>query len=502
MRPNPARAYLRSHRGRPVTWSDRYALVFGLALAVAVFGHPVATAVHGLTAGLDASRLGAGLALVVAAYAGYLALARFLGPVALPAADAAWLVMSPLPRRSVLGRTVMVLLAIAVVIGAGLGLAALSVLGAPDGLVLRLTAALVLGTGAGVGGMAMAVLAQASASWDSWLQVVIAGTLVAAVVVAVLGSGPGRQVLTAVAGAPVAVVSAVAGLGVTVAAVLVRQAWGALARIPARRLLSSAARTGRVTSAAVTMDPGALTWAIEDDHWRGRAPGSRPWPRIAARSGAAAVAWQEWRRAGRRPGRLVVLSGAAALPAVAARAAGDMSVLSIGVLLCGALAAAVMCTSGVRRDSDNPFLARLLAVDGRSLTAVRALLPALLAALWSALALAGLMLTGVLPPGPWWLLGVAAAPALAAAALRMARRPPVDHSLPVIVTPFGALPAGPVIWGLTGVDLAFLGCLPTLAALLEPPMTLTPFVLAQLLTGAGVLTAFLLRQGGHRRSPS
>ncbi|MEV0590654.1 DUF6297 family protein [Nonomuraea cavernae] len=484
-----------------MTWSDRYAAVFGAALGVALLGQPLAATLRGLAAGVDPARLAAALALVMVAYAGYLALARLLGPVVLPAADAAWLVLSPLPRRSVLGRAVTVLLVIAVAGGAVLGLAALSAFGAPDNLVLRLVAALVVGVGAGAGGMAAAVLAQAAGAWDSWLRVAIAGIVVMAVLVAVLGSGPARQALTAVAGAPVGLAVSAAGLVAAGAAVLLRRAWAALDRIPARRLLSSSVRSGRVISAAVTLDPGALTWAAEDDHWRGRALGSRPWPGFAAAGGwgrALAPAWQEWRRAGRRPGRLAVLSGSVALPALAAQASGGMSVLPIGVLLCGALAAAVACTTGARRDGDNPSLARLLAVDGRALLAARALLPALMAGLWSTLALAGLAVAGVLPGGPWWLLGPALAPALAAAALRMAGRRPVDHAQPVIETPVGSLPTGPLIWALTGVDLALLGCLPTLAALTDPAASPATSVVVQALVGGGVLAAFLLRRG--RRS--
>ncbi|MCA2188900.1 DUF6297 family protein [Nonomuraea cavernae] len=487
-----------------MSWSDRYAMVFGAALAVALLGRPLVATVRGLATGVDPARLGAALALVMVAYAGCLALARLLGPVVLPAADAAWLVLSPLPRRSVLGRAVAALLVIAVAGGTVLGLAALSAFGAPDDLVLRLVAALVLGVGASAGGMAAAVLAQASGAWDSWLKVAITGIVLMAVLVAVLGGGVARQALTAVAGAPAGLAVSAAGLVAAGAAVLLRRAWAALDRIPARRILSSSVRSGRVISAAVILDPGALTWAAEDDHWRGRVPGSRRWPRFAVLGGwgrAVAPAWQEWRRARRRPGRLAALAGSAALPALAAQAAGGLSALSIGLLLGGALTAAVVFVTGARRDGDNPALARLLAVDGRALMAARALLPALTAGVWSSLALAGLAVAGVLPGGPWWPLGPALAPALAAAALRMAGRPPVDHAQPVIETPAGALPTGPVIWALTGVDLALLGCLPTLAALTDPAASPATSVVVQAVVGGGVLAAFLLR-GGRRPAAS
>ncbi|KAB8184570.1 DUF6297 family protein [Microbispora catharanthi] len=498
-RTHPALAYLRARRGRPATFSDRYTGVFGLLVAAAVLGRPVAEALAGLAHHADPARLGPGLALVAAAYAGFLALARALGPVVLPAADASWLVTSPLPRRAVLGRTALLLLSAAVLAGAALGLTALSVFGAPDQLGVRLAAALVLGVAAGVGGMATAVLGQQSPASDARLQFLIAGALSVAVLAAVLGAGPGRRILAAVAEAPASLGVAAAGVASVVAAFLVRQAWTALARIPAHRILASSTRTARVTSAATTLDPGMLTWVAEDAHWRGRALRSRPWPRLLSRLGPApALAWQEWLRVGRRPGRLAALLGAAALPAVCANAIGGGSGAA-GMLLCGALTAAAMCTGGVRRDGGDPALARMLAVDGRAATAARAVLPALLAASWSALALVGLQAAGTLPAGAWWALGPAAAPALAAGALRMARRRPVDHSMPVIDTPGGAVPTGPLIWALTGVDLALFGSLPALSALASRPASVAPYVAAQAVAGAAVLAAYILRPSRGNR---
>nr|WP_225311164.1 DUF6297 family protein [Microbispora cellulosiformans] len=499
-RPHPALAYLRARRRRPATWSDRYTRVFGLLVAAAVLGRPVAEAIAGLARHADPARLGAGLALVAAAYAGLLVLARALGPVVLPAADASWLVTSPLPRRAVLGRTALLLLSAAVLAGAALGLTALSVFGAPDRLGVRLAAALLLGVAAGVGGMSAAVLGQQSPASDARLQVLIAGALSVAVLAAVLGAGPGRRILAAVAGAPASMGAAVAGVASLAAALLVRRAWAALARIPAHRILAASTRTARVTSAATTLDPGTLTWVMEDAHWRGRALRSRPWPRLVSRSGPApALAWQEWLRVGRRPGRLAALLGAAVLPAVCADATGGASGPVAGMLLCGALTAAAMCTGGVRREGGDPALARMLAVGGRAVTAARAGLPALLAASWAALALAALQAVGALPAGAWWLFGPAAAPALAAGALRMARRRPIDHSMPVIDTPGGAVPTGPLVWAATGPDLALLGSLPTLAAIASPPVSVAPYLAAQAAAGAAVLTAYILRSA--RRAP-
>jgi hypothetical protein len=443
----------------------------------------VAGAVGSLSGHAGTPRLGAGVALVILACAGCLAAARAAGPVMLPAADAAWLVMSPLPRRAVLGRTARTLLVVSAVVGAALGLALTGVLGAPDELLWRLAGAIVLGIAVSVGGMALAVLAQASQAWHAFMTATLAGLVVLAVIAA---SGQARAALAAVANAPVSAVGTVAAVAVVPAAFLVRQAWVALGRIPARDVLAASTRAGHVASAAVSLDPGAMTWIAEDNHWRGRSLRSRPWPSLPA---PLALAWQDWRRISRRPGRLVAMAATAVLPAVLAQA-GAATAAGV-VVLAGALAVAASGASGARRDGDNPTLARLAGVGLRPGLAARALLPALLSGAWTALALTALTVVGGLPAGAWWLLGPATAPAVAAAALRMARRAPVNHSMPVIDTPGGVIPTGPLFWAFTGPDLGLIGCLPAILALLTRPDDLAGFLAAQAVAGAAVLAAYL-----------
>ncbi|GAA3123911.1 DUF6297 family protein [Streptosporangium carneum] len=478
------------------SWQDRYAASLSAAVAIAIVGQPLVSVLGALARQADPGRISSGLALVAVAYAGYLTLVRTAGPVVLGAADASWRLLSPLPRRTVLGRTALALLTVSVLGGLVLGVALVAVLGAPDQLSLRLAAALVLGLGAGLGGMAMGVLGQASPAWDGWLRALIAVIVVAAVVLAVLGAGPGRHLPAVVAGAPAGPVGVVAGCAAAVTALLVRRAWTALGRVPARAILAASVRAGRVAQAAVVLDPGMLTWVVEDNHWRGRTLRSRRWPV----TGAWALAWQEARRLGRRPARLAVLAGAAALPALVVTA--GLPQVAVALTPAGALAAAASVTSGVRRDDDNPALLRVLAVEPRAALAVRALPSALLGALWLDVAFAGLSAVGASPGGLWWLLGPACGPALAVAALRMARRRPVDHSMPVIDTPGGAIPTGPLLWALTGVDLALLGCAPALLALAVQPANPVPYLLAQALTGLGVLWGYIVlaTRGGRRRT--
>ncbi|MEU8248474.1 DUF6297 family protein [Nonomuraea sp. NPDC048916] len=489
--PGSARAFIRSRRPTSASLLDRYVAVFATVLAVAVLGEPVSAAVASMAGQAEPAAVGAGAALVLLAYAGFIAVARASGPVAVPAADAAWLVLSPLNRRGVLSRTARVLLLVAVVVGAALGLGLLLVLGAPDQLVWRLVAAVVLGVSATAGAMAMAVLAQVSQTWNSWLTAALV-TLCALAVVA--ASGQLRAALTIAGGAPMAAVAAVASAAVIAASLPARLAWAALDRMPARAVLAASTRVGHVATAAVTLDPGALTWLAEDNHWRARRLRSRPWPSLPA---PLALAWHDWRRAGRRPGRLAVILASTALPAVLAQAGAPTA--AGASVLAGAMAVAATSTSGARRDGENPSLARLTGVGRRPALAARALLPALLSGAWTAAALAGLTLTGGLPAGAWWLFGPLTAPAVAAGALRMARRNPIDHSLPVIDTPGGAIPSGPVIWALTGVDLALLGCLPALAALVAPPDAPATLLAAQAALGVAVLTGYLLRVKPERR---
>ncbi|MFI0450104.1 DUF6297 family protein [Actinomadura sp. 6N118] len=501
------RAYVRARGRSGRTWSDRYTGLIGLTLAVLITAPAVGTALSAVPREVDTSRACAGVALLALLLAGALSAARASGPVAVPAADAAWLVLSPLPRRGVLGRTALILVGVSVVAGAALGVGLLTVLGSRDQAVLRLLAALVLGVATMAGGMSAAVLAQTSERWDAWLTGGISVIVVSAGIAAIMSFGPGSHLAASVSSAPPSAVLAAATASVMPAAGLTVRAWTALGRIPARTVLDASTRTGHAAAAAVMMDPGALTWIVEDAHWRGRSLRSRPWPSGLARGlvpararGPLAVSWQEWRRLARRPVRVALLVSSTLLPALAARATTDVAgngvpAVAAVVLGVGALAVAASATTGARRDGEDPALARLLGVGPRALLAARAVLPALLGGGWLVAALTVLGTAGALPAGPWWLLGVACAPALAAGALRMARRRPVDHAMPVLNTPVGALPTGPVLWALTGVDVAVLGCAPTLTTLIGGVSA--GLLAAQAVSGAAVLAAYL-GLGGHR----
>uniref|UniRef100_UPI000ACD09AD DUF6297 family protein n=1 Tax=Microtetraspora niveoalba TaxID=46175 RepID=UPI000ACD09AD len=307
-----AREIIRAPRGRRArTWQDRYTLVFAVVLLGAIAAQQMSQVWDGLlapVAAADPVAIGAGLTLVVLAYAGLMALARFAGPIAVSPPDAAWLVPSPLARRAVLRPAALRLLVVSAVAGAVLGVAALAVLGVPDLAALRLTGAVVAGVAACVGGAALAVLAQRSGPESDWLGVALA-VLGALAIVAGLAASSGavpplRSLLIALPRVPAGAVVAAAAAAFLAATGLAVRAWRALADFPARTVIASSARTGQAAGAIVTLEPALLTWIAEDNHWRARRLRSRPWPLLPA---PLAVAWVEARRLGRRRGRLAAL---------------------------------------------------------------------------------------------------------------------------------------------------------------------------------------------------
>ena len=100
--------------------------------------------------------------------------------------------------------------------------------------------------------------------------------------------------------------------------------------------------------------------------------------------------------------------------------------------------------------------------------------------------------------GTWALLGLAAAPAWAAASLRGALRPDPDWSGPVVSTPMGVLPAGVGATLVQGVDVGVAGSLPLLAALVTGGPT--PLLVAVQAAWALLLATAVLVQLGRRRS--
>ena len=113
-------------------------------------------------------------------------------------------------------------------------------------------------------------------------------------------------------------IAAAAGI-VAVALALARLAPGTA--LASRVLLAATAQASSTRAAASGLDISIVTRTAEDSYWRGRRLTSRPWPPL---TGAAALAWGDWRRLARRPAWLAVLFATAVLPALAGLAAGEL----------------------------------------------------------------------------------------------------------------------------------------------------------------------------------
>jgi len=230
--------------------------------------------------------------------------------------------------------------------------------------------------------------------------------------------------------------TAAAVVALVLAAAAAILTWRLLARFPAAVLRTDSARAGRALTAAAFLNVPLLAWIAEDDHWRGRLLPSRRWPKLPP---AMVLAWADWRRLGRRPGSLAVIAVSTVAPALlgAATTGRARGFIVAAALLAGALAAGTQGTTATKRDLNDPGLRRMFGVDAGTALTARAVLPALLATAWLTIALTVLVALGVLPGWRWPLLGLAAGPALAAVALRMARTAPINPAEPGIDTPLG-----------------------------------------------------------------
>jgi hypothetical protein len=447
------RSFIRGKRHRP--WYDWYAAGFGVALAVLILSDFLNAPFSRLMASGGApAQAEAGAALVIAAAAGLLMLAQLLGPLALSPADASWLLLSPLRRRDVLRRPATTAAIVAALAGGLLGVLALAMTspflrhGPRHALWSWLLPSAVSGAAFFVAATLAAMLAQPSPRWRAGLGTFCAIVSAAVGLAALAGERwtamPTRvtDVFSDLSTMAIVWVMAVAVATVCVVALLL---WRTLPRFPASVLSSDSARAGRTLLAVTYLNMPLLTWIAEDSHWRGRQLTARPWPNLFQErplAPALALAWVDWRRLGRRPALLLALAGSTLLPALAGAALTGQArgYGTAAVLLCGGIAAGVQGTAGARRDANDPTLFRLLGVDFRTALRARAILPALLAAAWLLLSLTLLVLAKVLTGWLWPLLGLAAGPGLAAAALRIARTGPVSPAEQGPDTPVGPMP--------------------------------------------------------------
>jgi Family of unknown function (DUF6297) len=503
------RSFVRGRRRR--SWVDLYAIgfaiVIGLIYLADLLAAPfsrlggaagrAAAQATGQAASQAASQAVAGAALVIGIAAGLLMLAQALGPLALSPADSDWLLLSPLDRRALLRRpaaTVAGLGALAGVLGGALALAM-------AGPYLRHGSRalpaywLALSAASGAGLFLTIVFAEALAQprerWRKRLRGCCAAVAAVVVVGAVAGerwTGLTHAITAGFARTSTGTLGVLAVVSVALAAVVGALAWLSLRRFPAGVLRTDSARTGRALMAAAFLNVPLLTWIAEDNHWRGRLLPSRPWPRLPP---AMALAWADWRRLGRRPALLTVLAATALLPALAGAAiTGKPHGWTIAVaLLAGGIVAGLHGTATTRRDTNDQALRRMLGVDQRSALRARAVLPALLASAWLALALTLLVATGVLHGWLWPLLGLVAGPGVASASLRMARTAPINPADEGPNLPMGNTPPW-MISRLLSVVVGLIGAFPMLRAVHADHLS-GGTIIAQIVLSALVLGGYL-----------
>lgn len=480
----------RRQQGR---WLDWYAAGFGVLIACIYLGDFLVQPLRRLSGGARDLPVGqgeTGLALVVAVAAGLLLLAQSLGPLTLSPADASWLLMSPLDRRGVLRPSLRALTVLAALAGAVLGILALAMAGP----YIRAFTSARLGEWIALAALAGGAVAVAAVDALVLLQpypqrsrplirAVLRVIALAAVVIAVAGehwmSLP-RAVARDLGPVSTAALRSVAVAVVVVAIATGLAAWARVRSFPVDVLWADSAHAGRVRLAAAFLNVQLLGWIAEDNHWRRRLLVSRPWP--ARLLGyplptASLLAWTDWRRLGRRPGTLLTLAASAVAPALVAGAltGAARGVVGAVVLLLGGIAAASQGCAGLRRDTSDVTLRRMLGVPSRPALAARAVLPALLAAGWLALALGLLASAGVLPvkgasavPAPvlWVGLGLVAGPGLAASALRLARTAPVDAADQAgLDTGMGTMPTW-LVGRFLSILLGVIGTFPALGAVI------------------------------------
>ncbi|WP_306203716.1 DUF6297 family protein [Actinoplanes sp. RD1] len=422
----------------------------------------------------NASRL-AGVSLILTMLGGlFLGLRRF-GPLAISRPAASWLLTAPMSRRALLLPGLGSALAVAALTGA---LAALAVEGhvlarplVEQAVLLPLVGALAAATL-----LFVALAAQADRWWSPWCDRLAALVLAAGLAGLVADSAVAAPLAPPGWPRPGWVVTAAGALAVIVLAgflIAVRN----LARTPNDRILESARTAGTLWDSAYAVEPSFVSDMVERRYWARRHLRSR---RLSSR--VPVLVAQDLRMLRRRPVRLLWLAGGAALPALVTTA--PRLVLAAAVLL-GGLFAGSVTTATLRTDTGNPFMLRMLGLDSRTAILQRAAVPVALATCWYALSLGLLQLLGDLPPGPWWLLGVAVGPVGGVAAVRKARAGFVDNGSLPFDTPMGSVSTGPLVAALAGVDMLLLG-VPALVLIAQnQPLTWTAILVQAVLTAAG-----------------
>lgn len=445
------------------------AMVFSLAGRLAL-GH--ASAQPDVAASgpwLDAGWLG--LLAALAVLGALVGLATRLGPLAVSSAESVWWLSLPVERRTLLRTAAWrwpgIGLLGGAVTGAAVGIAAGA---APSGLV----GAAVTGGALTASAIELAGLAQPHPGVHRIIgrvaDVMVMTTPVLGVLVA-LAAWPAPRLPGGVIVAAVAFSAAAVGLMLC---------WDArLDRVPGVSLRSQGASADEALVAVLSLDPRGLGRALSarSEPARRRARWLvRATLRVAGRSRRARVAlvvvlaeWALFVRTRRYPVQVMV---AGCLPALALLVPTPRPAVVVSATLVGAYLAALATVDGIRRAQVVPALNTMLPLGETGLRLARLVVPTVVMAFWSA-AVTTLLAWRFGEVAGHLELGLLAAPMWAAAAGRGASRPIPDFSGPLIMTPMGAIPPGLSAVVARGPDLAVVGSIPVIIALVTGRVTMS-----------------------------
>ena len=389
--------------------------------------------------------------VLLAATGALLSTAGRLGPVGAEGAQAAWWLPLPVDRRGLLrpaavrvplvaalaGAVVVVVLEAGLLGHSGAALVRAGLLGAAAAAVVVLVAAVAQTVGVPRRRTALA--------GDV---VVVAAPVLAALVV--LG-GRTPSVLPSPSWLVVAAAAAVAaGLAVVVDL--------RLGTLPGRTLREGGSVAAQAVGAVVSLDSRELGRALSG----GTAASSRRWTsRLrTVRGPMTALVTADLvvlRRSLRHVVQVVVAAGLPVLATVVPQLASPVGVL-VAVLVGGSMAASASA-EGARSAEMAPVLDRLLPLADKTVRRLRMVVPGIVMLAWSLVATTavGAWAGSTLD---WVVLGVAATPVWAAAAVRAAYRPAPRWDKPLIATPAGALPSGVLQVIARGPDLLAFCLLP------------------------------------------
>ncbi|WP_027659874.1 DUF6297 family protein [Salinispora fenicalii] len=489
-----ARRWVRRRRiaaeGR-VEVSTVYVVTLTVLMAAALVGQPVVRVVWPPEVSGDPAVtpfVGAAAAL-----AAFFVVLRQLGPLSVSRSDATWLLLAPIPRRTLLAPALTLTTVAALVVGAAIGIAVTGRSVSRPAELPVLWAGGTTGAAAAVFVALLAIAGQprptAARFADGGGVAVGAGSLIMAAALGASG-GPGLPALPV----PPVVVLAV-GVGALVAGLF---AVGLTSRAvegwPAAPIAEASINAGAYADVVYAVEPSYLAEMSARRFWRGRTR-VRTTRLLLARWLPPLIA-QDLIILRRKAPRLWWPVGAVAVPVYLAE---GPAWLLLGVVLIGALGAAGFTGESTHSDAANPAMLRLLGVTGRRVTAARLVVPAVIAGGWLAITLAVLQGLGALT-GPWWALGLLAGPAVAAAAYQRAKASAASIGTILIDTPLGAFPAGMLLWLLNGVDVLAVLTLPVSVGLVlvpAPEVLGWPWLFAQAASSA-LGCALLVRLGTNQ----